>query len=119
MQNDATMTAADTAVIEWAPFRLAPGASEDALIAAAEAIQRGFLERQPGYVRRELLRGDDGRWVDLIVWRDDASAQAAMQAAESSERCAAYFALMTGIDSPDPGSGLLHLRRVREWTPSH
>ena len=115
MQDDATMTATDGVVIEWAPFRLAPGASEAALLAAAESIQREFLERRPGYVRRELLRGDYGRWVDLIVWRDEASAQAAMQAAESSDSCRAYFGLMTGVDAPDPGSGLLHLRRVRAY----
>lgn len=115
MRNDGATVAADGVVIEWAPFRLAPGVTEAALLEASESIQRDFLERQPGYVRRELLRGDDGRWVDLVVWRDEATAQAAMEAAGTSETCGAYFQLMTGLDSPDPASGLLHLRRVRAY----
>ena len=109
------VTPADGAVVEWAPFRLAAGADEAALLAASATLQREFLERQPGYVRRELLRGDDGGWVDVIVWRDDASAAAAMQAAMESTTCRAYFRLMQGGGEMDAGAGVLHLRRVRAY----
>ena len=103
-------------VIEWAPFRLAESASEDALLRAAEALQRDFLERQPGYLRRELLRAADGRWFDFIVWKDEPSAAAAMQDAPSHAPCQAYFALMRGsADGIELGADLLHLQRVRAW----
>lgn len=103
------------AVVEWAPFRLAPGTEEAALLEASEALQRDFLQHQPGFARRELLRGADGQWVDLVVWSDEPSAMAAMSAAGSSPVCQAYFHLMAGGDTMDVGSGVLHLHRVRVY----
>jgi hypothetical protein len=108
--------AADDAVIELAPFRLRDGVTEAALLAAADAIQRDFLARQPGFVRRDLARGEDGRWADVVYWADGASAAAAMAAAMASPSCGAYFALMLGANGgDDPGEALLHLRRVRAY----
>ena len=107
--------APDGAMIEWAPFRLAAGADESALLAASEAIQRDFLQRQPGFVRRELLRGADGQWADLVVWRDRASAAAALRAVESSATCQAYFRLMQNATEPGADHGVLLLDRVRAY----
>ena len=110
-----TQASPDTAVIEWAPFRLAAGADDSALLNAADAVQRDFIRHQPGFVRRELLRESSGEWVDLIVWEDDQSAAAAMKAAGSSEICMAYFQLMAGGDSDDFGADVRHLQRVRAY----
>jgi hypothetical protein len=98
-------------VIEWAPFRLLPGTTEQTLLDAADAIQRDFLASQPGLVRRELLRGKDGQWVDLLHWQDDEAARAAMARAAESPVCHRYFALM----GAEAGEGVLHLTRVREY----
>ena len=105
----------DGVVVEWAPFRLAAGADEAALLAASEAVQRDFLQHQPGWLHRELLRGADGGWADLIFWKDEASATAAMSQAGSSPVCQTYFHLMEGGDSTDAGAGVLHLHRVRVY----
>lgn len=105
----------DGVVVEWAPFRLAAGASEAALLEASDAIQRDFLRHQPGFVRRELLRGADGQWADVVVWADEPTATAAMGAAASSAACRAYFHLMAGGDSMDAATGVLHLHRVRAY----
>ena len=94
--------------IEWAPFRLKDNATEAELMAASAELQSGFLEKQPGFVRRELLRGPDGLWCDLLHWTDAASASAAMEQAMQNPACARYFELITGVDSDDPGAGLLH-----------
>jgi len=104
------MKAQDTngMVVEWAPFRMAPGATESELLEAASALQSDFLERQDGFVRRELLRGPGDQWSDLLYWRDAASATRAMAEAEKSPVCARYFSLMTGVDHADPGTGLMH-----------
>ena len=107
--------APDGAVIEWAPFRLGQGVEEADLLAASEVLQREFLRHQPGFVRRELLRGADGQWVDLVVWRDEPSAKAVMDVIGSSAVCHAYFQLMAGGDNMDPASGVLHLHRVRAY----
>ena len=105
----------DGVVIEWAPFRAAAGVSDEAIVAASEALQRDFLRHQPGFVRRELLRGADGQWVDLVQWRDQAAADAVVDAIGSSPACQAYFRLMDGADAADPAAGVLHLRRVRAY----
>lgn len=102
-------------VVEWAPFRLAPGAEESALLEASEALQHRFLDRQRGYLRRELLRGGDGQWADLVFWADEDSVAAAMKAIDSSAECQRYFSLMVPPDPADPTGGLLHLQRVRAY----
>jgi hypothetical protein len=106
---------AQTPCIEWAPFRLKPGVSEEALLHASGALQRDFVARQPGFVRRELLRGPGGQWVDLVVWKSRESALAIMDAVAASPACHAYFALMDGADHADPGAGVTHFERVREY----
>ena len=105
----------DSVVIEWAPFRLADGVSEAALLDASEALQRDFLRHQPGFLGRELLRGPDGQWADLVMWESRAAAEAILPAIGESAACHAYFALMQGADTADPGAGVLHLARVRRW----
>src|SRR5688500_11089819 len=55
-------------VIEWAPFRLREGVTEAQLLEASEAIQREFLARQAGFLHRELARGADNLWADVVHW---------------------------------------------------
>ncbi len=105
-------------VIEWVPFRTRAGVDEATLLAASDSIQHEFLERQAGFLRRELLRGADGEWVDLLYWTDEPSATAAMDAAGSSPICHAYFHLMEGSDSADFGADVRHLHRVRAYDAS-
>lgn len=104
----------DTVMIEWAPFRPAEGVDEAALLRASEALQEGFLARQPGFLRRELLRASDGRWVDLVYWQSEESAAAAMKVAMESPACHEYFRLMNA-DGADPGAGVEHYRRVTTY----
>ena len=102
-------------VIEWAPFRLAEGVEETGLLAASEALQSGFLANQRGFIRRELLKGPESQWVDMVVWESrDAADQAAKNAAESPV-CFQYFQLMQGADHVAPGDGVLHFDRVTTY----
>ncbi|MGH2626947.1 MAG: hypothetical protein ACRDHY_09895 [Anaerolineales bacterium] len=102
-------------VIEWAPFRLADGVSEDRLLAASRELQDAFLARQLGFVRRELLRGKDGEWVDLVEWTDRPSAEAVTKAAAASPACLSYFRLMVGGSEVDPANGVSHFDRVAAY----
>lgn len=111
----ASEAAGSDVVVEWAPFWLAPGVDEAALLAASRALQEDFLRQQPGFLRRELLRGPDGQWVDLVHWRDAAAAAAVMRAAAASTTCHRYFQLMDGADIMEPGAGVLHLQRVATY----
>jgi hypothetical protein len=71
-------------IVEWAEFKLAAGVSEDTLLRAADSVHEKFLRKQPGFVRLELLRGKDGQWVDLVYWKDQASADRALAEVEKA-----------------------------------
>lgn len=96
-------------VVEWAPFRLAPKVTEAELLRASDALEADFLTQQSGYLRRDLLRQDDGTWCDLVYWESAAAAEQAVQHARSSGVCQQYFKLMVGPDGADPGADLRHL----------
>jgi len=105
----------DRIVVEWAPFRLAEGVSEEQLTAASQGLQDDFLAGRRGFLKRELLRGPNGDWVDLVHWSDGAAAEDAMKAAAASPVCHAYFGLMVGGESTDPESGVTHFARVASY----
>jgi len=102
--------------VEWAPFTLADGADEERLLRASEALQEDFLARQAGFIRRELLRGPDGQWVDMLHWESTEAAEAAMRNVAGSSVCQEYFHLMKAADHNDLAGGvtLFALRRTYE-----
>lgn len=101
-------------VVEWAPFSVREGVAEAALIAASEKLQRDFLARQDGFVRRELVKGQDRNYVDLVWWNSMDSAEAAMSKVMESTVCREYFALMEPHQA-DAGAGVLHFQSVRTY----
>ena len=102
--------------VEWAPFTLADGAEEERLLRASEALQKDFLGRQAGFIRRELLRGPNGQWVDIVHWESAEAAESAMRNVAESPVCQEYFHLMKAADHNDPAGGvtLFALRRSYE-----
>lgn len=102
-------------VIEWAPFTVVEGTDEQKLVAASEALQRDFLAKRPGFVKRELLRVDARRFVDLVYWTSRDAAEGAIEAAASSPACHAYFGLMVMADHHDPAAGVTMLEPVRAY----
>ncbi len=102
-------------VLEWAPFTLKPGVTEADLLAASEALQTEFLGRQPGFIRRDLLRGQDGQWVDTVYWRSRAAADEAAQKVMDNPVCLGYFDLMVSADHDDPSAGVSHFAHVRTY----
>ena len=105
-----------TVTIEWAPFKLADAVDEARLLRASDGLQTEFLARQPGFIRRELLKGQNGQWVDLVYWESEDAAGRAMQDAMNSPVCLEYFRLMVGVNGgADPGEGLLHFRQVKTY----
>jgi hypothetical protein len=115
MMGMTSEVAASELVVEWAPFRVAGGVTEEQLLAASEKLQREFLAKQPGFVHRELLRGADGQWADLVHWENEAAANAVFAAAGESPICQEYFRLMTIPEGADPAAGVLHLKRVQTY----
>jgi len=112
MKNKET---AGRVVIEWAPFKVAPGVTEEQLLAAAKEIQDGFLKHQKGFLRRELLRDRDGGYVDVLHWTDQASVDAAMKEAMASPACAAYFQCMAVTDHASAEASVSFFDRVASY----
>jgi hypothetical protein len=71
--------------IESVVVALAPGRSEEEFLKACTATEP-FLKEQPGFMWRRIVKLDPGRYMDILEWRSQAEADAAMQAS-MSETC--------------------------------
>lgn len=101
--------------IEWAPFTLIETANEAALLAASDALQAEFLSKQPGFIKRELLKGNPHQWVDIVYWNSREEAEQAARNAANSPVCYAYFALMVNTDHNDPNAGVHHFDQIKTY----
>lgn len=63
-----------THVAEIVTFHLAEGVSPDAFVKLSRATE-AFVRAHPGFLHRQLSRGEDGSWTDYVVWRDMNTAQ--------------------------------------------
>lgn len=102
-------------VVEYAPFTLAQGVSEEALLAASQRLEQEMLARMPGYRGRVLVRKSPREWADLVFWEDQAAADRVMALVAESPACAGYFALMDMAGASDPGAGVTHFTAVRTY----
>jgi heme-degrading monooxygenase HmoA len=76
--------------MELARFRVREGA-ERQLLAERPAMVDALRRRFPGCLAAYLTRDDDGGWLDVVLWRSRAEAEAAAHAVESVPECAAWF----------------------------
>jgi hypothetical protein len=86
----------DRVCIDWSLFELRPGITETLLLDVSATLQREFLDQQPGFVQRQLVKSESGQWVDLVVWSSRAAAESAAANAAGSEACHDYLRLMAG-----------------------
>ena len=87
-------TMAFTSIVEFATIKLATGKTEVNLIEASNVFQNNFLNHQPGFIRRELVRCSKGEYVDIVHWRSQEDIDAVMKKAESTPAVQAYFSVM-------------------------
>ena len=109
-----TQALADTPTVEWAPFNVKAGVSEQVVINQAQTVEDLFLKQQPGYIRRSLLNDGKGQWVDVVYWESKVDASNAMKKAFESPICHQYFALMEGTEDGEV-SPIKHYRLVQSW----
>lgn len=102
-------------IVEWAPFEVEIGVSDEVLINASNRIQSEFLVTQKGYIKRELLKGKSNLWADLVYWASKEDANTALKNAETSEACRQYFSLMINMDQSDPSECVLHYEKMAGW----
>ncbi len=56
------------AYIELAKFKLRAGITDEAFQNAERNIRNGKIRQHPGYLGRELAKGDNGEWLIIIRW---------------------------------------------------
>ena len=83
----------ESTTVELTSFQLVEGANEAKFIEAANQMQSEFLNEQAGFVKRTLVRGDNG-WTDFVYWQNPESMQNAMQKAESSPEVAPFMQMI-------------------------
>jgi len=97
-------------VVEIARFKLNESVTDQIFLIEAERIQESFLEKQRGYLNRELLKDENGQWFDILHWASMAEAQVAAQVMTQEPACQQFIQMM------DPQSiNMFHLERQKEW----
>jgi hypothetical protein len=74
-----------TGMVEITTFKLNQGVSEKNFEQSARAMQKNFLEKQNGFIKRTLTVAKDSIWTDVVFWKDQQSAEKTMKLSETSE----------------------------------
>lgn len=99
-----------TVIVEVSQFRLVPGTDEQAFLEAAAATQSGFLAEQEGFIGRDLLRTDDGSWMDIVRFESGEAAQVAFEGFAGHPGVEAFESML------DPGSvSMTHWSVAKTW----
>jgi hypothetical protein len=74
-----------TGMVEITSFKLNQGVKKKDFEQSARAMQKDFLEKQSGFIKRTLTVSQDSVWTDVIFWQDQQSAEKTMKLAKTSE----------------------------------
>lgn len=73
------------------PMKLATGKTEADLLSASEKFQNEFAAKQPGIIRRELIRTGEGQYMDIILFKSKKDAEDVVAAEANSPVCHEFF----------------------------
>jgi heme-degrading monooxygenase HmoA len=98
-----------TPVVEVVLSRVKPGVEPSEVIEAADAIMPD-VRAAGGFIRRELLKGSDDQWIDVIYWESLEQAQHAAALVMSRPAAAKLHEIIDG-----PSVRMYHAERVRTY----
>lgn len=84
-KKETTMEQKKTGMVEITTFKLNQGVTAKDFEKSARAMQKGFLEKQNGFIKRTLTVSEDSIWTDVVSWKDQQSAEKTMKIAETSK----------------------------------
>ena len=58
-------------------YRLAEGIAEDHLLEVAGDLLTSWMSKQPGFVRWEIHREEEGNYTDIVYWESKDAAKSA------------------------------------------
>ena len=102
-------------VVELAPFTLKEGITESKLLEASRAVQENFVEQQPGFIKRELVRKSGKAYLELVYWESQEHAEQAAQKAMNSPVCLDFFSLMEESEATEAGGGITYYKHVSTY----
>jgi len=115
LASSAVSNAKDIVTVEWAPFIKAKGITDQQLIVAADLVNFEFLAKQPGFIKRELIKKSEIEYADVIHWGTKKEAEAAGEKVFNCGECNAYFKLMDMEESANAGKGFSHYEILKKW----
>jgi len=83
-------TASANKVLELVVFSLREGVTPEEFLQTVGPVST-WAKEQPGFISRELIAADNDKWVEIVWWESLAQAEAAAEAAHSSDRCLPMF----------------------------
>jgi hypothetical protein len=80
--------------IQLVQVQLRSGVDEQTLVQGSERFQEAFVNKQPGIVKRVLMRGEGGVYADLVFFASKADADRVAQTEATNPHCAEFFKLV-------------------------
>jgi heme-degrading monooxygenase HmoA len=97
-------------IVETAQFRARPGVSDEQLLKASQEAQDGYLGKCRGFVSRELLKSEDGSWLDIVHFETLEAAQSAAKGFQGNQSTKALE------DAIDPATARMsHYRVIKKY----
>ena len=97
-------------IVEIAQIKLRPGVSEEVFLATFRLFVERFARLQPGFLKCELLKKEDGRYMDFGKGNTGSDALRAFDLA-ADNTCLAFFDLLE-VDETDPSGGVEYLTSI-------
>lgn len=83
-KKEMTMEQQTVGMVEITTFKLNQGVTTIDFEKSARSMQKDFLEKQKGFIKRTLTVSEDSTWTDLVFWKDQESAEKTMKLSETS-----------------------------------
>lgn len=78
-------------------YGLAPGVSEQKFLETSAALMSEFAKLR-GFIKRELHKGENGRWRDIVYWQSRNDADRSELDIPNIPACAKCIAMMNHAD---------------------
>lgn len=101
-----------------APGKLKPGITEADLIKASDKFDAEFVKKQQGIVKRQMLRGENGQFADLVTFASKEAAGKVMEAEQTSPVCHEFFSIFEMPENPDPNMGVICFELIKTYDSS-
>jgi hypothetical protein len=79
--------------IEAVIFKAKAGVSDSQLQTAVLAVTP-ILKETPGFISHEFGASEDGKYIDVVHWKDHPSAKVAVKKVMSIPKCGEFFGLI-------------------------